>query len=159
MKLIELSDGHLVLVDDDDFEYLNQFNWFPKFEKNTNSYYAYRNDGVEPNRNSIYMHREIIGTPKGMICDHINHITLDNRKENLRNVSIGQNNMNRRLNRNSPFGERCIHKNGRYFAVHIKQNGKLVVNKTFKTLNMAIEYRNQELPKYRGEFAYQGESL
>ena len=39
------------IVDDEDFEYLNQFKWFL-----SNSGYAYRSDG----KRFIYMHDEVI---------------------------------------------------------------------------------------------------
>jgi hypothetical protein len=47
------------------------------------------------------MHREIMGTPEGMVCDHVNHNGQDNRQRNLRNCTVAQNNLNRRHYRNS----------------------------------------------------------
>ncbi|WP_316569240.1 HNH endonuclease [Neobacillus sp. YIM B06451] len=43
----------------------------------------------------IYLHRFIMNTPDGMVTDHLNHNTLDNRKSNLRNATISQNQQNR----------------------------------------------------------------
>ena len=74
------------LVDDDDFEYLNQWKWCVL--KAPKTFYVVRSDPL------IYMHREVVHAPKGKVTDHINHDGLDNRKENLRICSIQQNNMN-----------------------------------------------------------------
>ncbi|MCE7699722.1 MAG: HNH endonuclease [Methanobacterium paludis] len=47
-------------------------------------------------RKTIIMHRLIMGAPKGMVVDHINHNGLDNRKSNLRVVTHRQNMQNRK---------------------------------------------------------------
>jgi hypothetical protein len=42
------------------------------------------------------MHRYIMKVPKGLVCDHINHNGLDNRKSNLRICTRQQNTYNQR---------------------------------------------------------------
>lgn len=93
MKEIPLTQGKVTLVDDEDFDYLNQFKWCAKKDKKT--YYATREkrEGGKPHR--IYMHSLIIGTPKGMQTDHINGDGLDNRRKNLRIVTNRENSQNR----------------------------------------------------------------
>ena len=54
----------------------------------------------------LYLHHLIIGKPqKGKVVDHINHddirTGLDNRKDNLREVTVAQNQQNSRSNKNS----------------------------------------------------------
>lgn len=95
MKQIKLSQGKFALVDDEDFEWLNQFKWFAHYELRPNAFYANRNVPKEHKGEPVRMARLIMNTPKGMVCDHINGDTLDNRKSNLRNCSVAQNNMNR----------------------------------------------------------------
>src|SRR5690348_9287785 len=43
----------------------------------------------------IGLHRWIMNDPEGLVVDHINNDTLDNRKMNLRVVTIQQNSQNR----------------------------------------------------------------
>lgn len=43
----------------------------------------------------IRMHRVIADTPDHLEVDHTNHDTLDNRRQNLKNVTHGENNSNR----------------------------------------------------------------
>lgn len=80
-----------VLIDDEDFEKVKQYNWWIK--KNN---YVYTNTRGSKNRTSIYLHRLIVECPEGKDVDHINHNPLDNRKSNLRVVTRSQNNFNKR---------------------------------------------------------------
>ena len=47
----------------------------------------------------VEMHRQILNTPEGVLVDHINHNGLDNRRANLRLVTIEQNSWNKRKQR------------------------------------------------------------
>lgn len=66
---------------------------------------------------NLHMSRVILGTDE--FVDHINHNTLDNRKENLRVVTKSQNQMN------SNHHGVTITKSGKYYA-YIKKNGKML---------------------------------
>lgn len=93
MREIKLSNGMATIVDDEDFEELNKYNW--RVKKANNTYYARRCiKGITCKQIDVFMHRCIIDIPKGMFCDHINHNGLDNRKENLRAVTTRQNAQN-----------------------------------------------------------------
>lgn len=93
-KKIGLTRGKYAIVDDEDFEEMNKFKWYA--QKIRKDYYACRTphlkmeDGKQIKK-TILMHRAIINCKKGLIVDHINHDSLDNRKENLRIVSNRQN--------------------------------------------------------------------
>ena len=76
MAEIRLSDGQVALIDDEDFERLNQYPWCV-----TNGY-AMRKVGGE----AVYMHREILGAGPDQECDHANLNRLDNHRTNLRSV-------------------------------------------------------------------------
>lgn len=77
-KLISLTKDLFAIVDDSDFAWLNQFNWFSHRDKL--KWYAVRkhDNKQEP------MHKTIMNTPTGMTVDHINGNSLDNRRSNLR---------------------------------------------------------------------------
>ena len=96
MKTIPLTQGKVALVDDEDFEWLNQWKWFAQKSKQT--YYAQRHvwKGKGEKKEVICMHRLILGCKKGQITDHINGNGLDNRRGNLRIVTYLQNSWNRR---------------------------------------------------------------
>ena len=109
MKKIKLTQNKFALVDDEDFEYLNQFKW----QLNDNGY-AVRSEhiylGINKYKNNhIRMHREINKTPKELFTDHINRNKLDNRKSNLRTVTKSENAINTKLNSNNASGYKGIY--------------------------------------------------
>jgi len=95
MKEIKLTQGKVAFVDDEDFEYLNQFKWHAV--KNRNTFHAKRNKSIKHNkpRELLYMHREIINAPKNLMVDHRDHNGLNNQRSNLRLCNNSQNHMNR----------------------------------------------------------------
>lgn len=92
MKTIPLSQNKFALVDDEDFDFLNQWKW--SFRSN----YASRADYTDKNniKWTVLMSRVLMDNPEGMHVDHINGNTLDNRKRNLRVCTTGQNQCNSR---------------------------------------------------------------
>lgn len=99
MKEIPLSKGAVTIVDDDMFDYLNQWKWhLSRFG------YAVR----KPGASQIYMHRLIMGSTKGMATDHINRDKLDNRIENLRTCTTSENMMNRGKQTNNTSGYKGV---------------------------------------------------
>lgn len=89
MKQILLTQGKVALVDDEDFERVNQYKWqYSPAGKG----YAKRGKQIKLGFwkykvITILMHRYIMGVenePRGVEIDHINRNPLDNRKANLR---------------------------------------------------------------------------
>ena len=148
MKKIQLTRGQVALVDDEDFEYLNQWLWTA--QPNGSNYYALR-------YKHIWMHRVIMKTPKGMYTDHINHNGLDNRKANLRICSRSQNLRNQKLSKNNTSGYKGVHwkKNQRKWLSKISLNGTQLVLGLFTAKKEAAKVYNEAAKKYYGAFAYQ----
>jgi hypothetical protein len=84
MRQIKLNRGYVTLVDDEDYEYLNQFKWY----LNSNGYAR----TTSPQR--MYMHALINKPPVGLQTDHVNRDKLDNRRSNLRSVTPLENSRN-----------------------------------------------------------------
>lgn len=100
MRYIKLTQGMRAKVDDEDYARLAAFSWQVQVGQYTN--YAVRlSRGTQ---RTIYMHREIMGTPDGLYTDHKNRNGLDNRRSNLRNVDGTQNNLNRRIRKDNKSG-------------------------------------------------------
>ncbi len=95
MKEIPLTQDKVALVDDQDYEWLNQWKW--TYTSRGCTGYAYRNvyQGSRYVR-CVFMHRFILNPPPGLETDHINGNGLDNRRCNLRACTHIQNSWNSR---------------------------------------------------------------
>ena len=94
MKTIQLTQGQVALVDDEDFDMLNQFKWCA--QKDGNNFYAIRGIRVGRRTQTIHMHRLIMGSPIGLEIDHKDGNGLNNQRNNLRVCTRSQNQMNKR---------------------------------------------------------------
>lgn len=163
MKLIELGrtslakrKGYFTMVDDEDYEYLNQFNWH--LQKDAKGYcYAIRHLKGN-NKTEIRMHRELMKlTDKKLFVDHINHNGLDNQKSNLRICTRSQNMANRRKHKKATskyFGVGLgWYNEKRTWRARIRKDNKVMHIGWFKNeLDAALAY-NEAAIKYHGEFA------
>jgi hypothetical protein len=154
MKSIPLTQGMSSKVDDADFDSLNQHKWH--FMTTSKHGYASRRDA---NGKTIYMHREIMNTSKGMVTDHINNNGLDNRRSNLRVCTSSQNNSNRVPTAKSGFKGvyEWINKGITYWRVDmfqkVKGKNKRVYCKYHKNpIDAAIDY-NRKATELYGSFA------
>lgn len=103
------------IIDADMFDYMNQFSWHLKISPTSTYIVAHIpvgmkvpfrviNSYVTKQRKSgklykyllrkTYMHWVVLTPPKGLMIDHINRNTLDNRRENLRIVTRSENRKN-----------------------------------------------------------------
>ena len=89
MKKIKLTKGKYAIVDDDNYEWLNQWKWCAR-EKG-DLVYAGRNDWLNKRNHILTMQHQIMGVPTSQEIDHINGNPLDNRVNNLRTCSHRQN--------------------------------------------------------------------
>lgn len=93
-KLIELTKGMRAIVDEDDFDYLNQWKWhYGASGYAVREQYLGMKDGKKV-RKTILMHRVLLHAPQGVDVDHKNGHRLDNRYENIRLATRSQNKAN-----------------------------------------------------------------
>ena len=100
MKKVQLTKNQIALTDNEDFERVNQFKWYALWNPCTQSYYATGYTDVS-NKTLVGMAGFIMSCSIDKITDHINHITLDNQKHNLRVCTRSENSQNCRLRTNS----------------------------------------------------------
>ena len=119
-----MTKGLFVKVDPEDYIWLSQFRWHCKVNKD--AVYAVRTIQVKGRSQRIYLHRLLMNTPAGMVCDHINHDGLDDRKADLRNCTTAQNNANRRSAASSSSKYIGVSRDRRRnkWVAHIKINGE-----------------------------------
>jgi len=128
MKEIPLTQGQIALVDDVDYDWLNQYKWFAHKNHSGNFYAARHSPGKDGKQLSISMAREILGLKQGdpRQADHIHRITLDNRRNNIRICTHQQNQRNRKPFSNTTSKFRGVHwdKRKRKWRASITVNGK-----------------------------------
>jgi hypothetical protein len=127
-RIIPLTRGQTALVSAIDFGWINQWNWYAKWEKSAKRFYAARAFRVGSKNQQVLMHRQILGIQIGekIKGDHRDpSATLDNRRSNLRLATGTQNNANSRLRVDNTTGFKGVTKTkkGRFMA-QIRTNGK-----------------------------------
>lgn len=151
MKEIKLTQGLVALVDDEDFEYLNQWKWHAHRE--VNNIYAFRT----PKYNEVIrMHRVVLNvTDKNIEVDHRDRNGLNNQKYNLRKATHAQNGANRRPSKNSTskyLGVYWSRERNRWCA-SISKNYKTYLIGRFITEEEAALAYNKKAIELHGEFA------
>ena len=148
--MIPLTQGKFTIVDAEDYDRLNRYQWYACKCKST--YYAGRVEGGR----TIRMHREIMRAPKGVLVDHINHNGLDNRKSNLRLCTNAQNCYNQRASSNGSSRYKGVswHKCSRKWSARIRCEGKFYNLGDFEDeIEAAMVYDDKAVELF-GEFAY-----
>jgi hypothetical protein len=153
-RKIRLTEGKYALVDQQDFYWLNNFDWFTKI--NCKSFYAVRldNNGTK-GLTIVSMHRQIMNFPKGLDVDHRNRDGLDNQRSNLRIATHSENNCNqaKRKNTSSRFVGVCFSKRCKRWVAYIAMNRKRMWIGYFDNEIDAAKAYDEAAKKYHGEFA------
>jgi hypothetical protein len=150
MAEIPLTKGRVAIVDDDMYDYLNQWKWF--YHVNGYALRTYKENGKSKKER---MHRAVINAPSGYDVDHINGNKLDNRKSNLRVATRSQNNYNKSVQSNSTSGFKGVswstQKNKWRARIHVD---KQEINLGFfeYTIDAVMAY-NEAAMKYHQSFA------
>ena len=109
--------NQIAFVDDTDFEKVNQYRWsvLSVKLKNGTKFYA------QCNKLKIRMHQFILKKArKGYVIDHINGNSLDNRRENLREATLSQQNQNK-ASKNEYLGVSWNENNKKYQCHALKE--------------------------------------
>jgi hypothetical protein len=149
MKEIILSQGKVALVDDEDYEYLNQWKWCAV--KSRYTFYASRGIMRDGKWTSERMHRVILNPRERELIDHRDHDGLNNQKSNLRICTNGQNQMNKRPA--SATGYKGVYKDFGKYKASIEFNNKRLLLGVYRTPEEAALAYNEAAKKYHGEYA------
>ena len=154
-RRIYLGEGKYTIVDPRDFYWLNNFHW--TLDGNGEHIYAVRNImKAGAGTKTISLHREIMSHPKGLLVDHRNTDTLDNRRSNLRLATHSQNSCNRRKTSSktsSRFRGVCFDKSRGRWSAHIRFHGKRMRLGRFKNEIDAAKAYDAAALEYHKEFA------
>jgi hypothetical protein len=152
MRKIPLTQGKFALVDDCDFDSLNQFKWCAGVNKKV--WYARRSYRKNGKKINIKMHRYIMGFPSSGI-DHKNGDGLDNRRSNLRIATNSQNLANRGITSRNTSGFKGVtwNKASNKWQAQIRVSNNNIYLGCFSDLLEAHQSYINAARKYFGEFA------
>lgn len=161
MKTVRLAGkkaaGRVVLVDDKDFDLVNDYGWFVFDQKRRGRLhgpYAATNVTLPDGRRTmIYMHKLITGWPQ---TDHINHDGLDNQRANLRPATQAQNRHNGRpyARGTSQYKGVSWNRERRAWVAQITRSGRVCnLGRFFSETDAARAYDAAAREAY-GEYAY-----
>lgn len=156
-KEIKLTREKFAIVDDEDYERLNQWKWHC-----TTRGYAMRTEHLDKdNKRGILMHRFIIGAVKGEEVDHINRDTLDNRRINLRLCTRIENSHNiaklALCRAKSKYKGVSLNIGNNKWEVKISNNKQKIFVGYFTDELAAANAYNYYAKEYFGEFVYLNE--
>lgn len=145
------SGKYIALVDDEDFERVNAFNW--SLLKSNNKLYAVRQKQVDKKIEAITMHSFIMNRK---IVDHVDFNGLNNQKHNLRLCTLSENMMNRRPFVGSSSKYKGVYTNtkgDKYYAQITKSHKQMHLGTFTSEIEAAMEYDKMAKELF-GEFAF-----
>lgn len=154
MKEIKITKGQVAIVDDEDYNFLNRFNWCAS--KCGNSYYAVSHYHHKGKKYKHYMHRVIMMiSEETIVVDHRDFDTLNNQRNNLRVCGKQQNQWNRKSNKHSSskYLGVCLHGNKKGWMAQITKDRKHNYLGYFKTEEQAALAYNKAATELFGEFS------
>lgn len=165
--LVELTHGQVAVIDAEYLAYVCTAGspvWRAHWDRCTESYYAVRTVRVGQKRTVEFMHR-VVATLAGIAphlqVDHRKHVTLDNRKSQLRGSTRAQNHMNQLVRSDSAVQLKGVGfartMRSRPFRATIRLQGKSQHIGYYATAEEAHEAYVKRAAELFGTFAHDGQ--
>ncbi len=155
VKEIRLTRGFVALVDSEDFDRISGFKWYASSSIKQEPY-AIRSVYEGGSYKHVHMHREIMNAPHGLVVDHKNHNSLDNRKSNLRLATTRENTHNQRKPKDNTSGFKGVYwdKRKKKWRARLINDGRFVELGYFLDIEKAAKAYDEAAKKYHGLFAH-----
>lgn len=143
------------MVDDEDYEFLNQWKWKADITAD-GGIYARRQEIVNGKRKTFTIHRMILKLPeKQGGVDHKDRNSLNNQKSNLRMANDHQNGGNRDANANNTSGYKGVTwcRGGKKWLAQIMVKRQNYYLGLFEDIKDAARAYDQAAEKFFGEYA------
>jgi hypothetical protein len=151
LEKIKLTRGKYTIVDDEDYDFLMHFKWYPiKSPKDIFYAVSWCKYGT------IYMHRIVLELEDPKIhIDHIDRDGLNNQKSNLRMATHAQNQHNVPFRRDNTSGYKGVsfYKPYNKYIAHIQFNGKNIHLGYYDTAIEAAMAYDEAAKELHGDFS------
>jgi hypothetical protein len=158
MPEIELTQGKVALVSEEDFEYLNQWKWhYHHSGYAIRSVHSSGNAKIKIGMHRVIMERVLGGPiPAGYEVDHIDGGRLNNQRKNLRLATRAQNRMNSIVRHDSLSQYKGVQQNKQgCWVARIRIDGRLIRLGSFADKEDAARAYDAKAKTEFGEFARQ----
>jgi hypothetical protein len=152
LAYVPLGKGKEAVIDATDVWLVEHRNW-------SVTVHGYARTAIEsdkrPSGTAIFMHRFLIGAPKGTYVDHIDGDKLNNTRANLRLCTMAENQANRSAQSNNKTGYKGVSfckKTGRYRAQLVNESRIYRIGR-FDTAEEAARAYDAVAKQTAGEFA------
>jgi hypothetical protein len=153
---VKLPSGEIAVISEQDKDRVSSHKWYVAKKNNGKKYIYAFTQNSEGKKTFLYLHRLILALQPsdGMIADHINGDTFDNRRENLRVATPAQNNWNskKKGGSNKYKGISLIKETGMW-DVRINANNRRYYLGHYRTEEEAALAYNKAAYELHGEFA------
>lgn len=140
-----------LIIDSRDLEYVLELpvnKWNASKPRQSGKYYA---KGYVRGDDSRYFHRQLFKPEKGMVVDHIDGNPLNNKRENIRIVTLAENNRNIRRKRGRdkdlPIGIDKVQRTYYTYAATVMRDGETYFIGDYPSIEEATRAREEFIKK------------
>ena len=144
MKILKITGGE-VLLDNDDYERLKDYNW-----RVSDQGYAIRHVEQKGKQTNIKLHSYILENQPGLSVDHIDRNPLNNQRSNLRLVTQREQVINRGMMKNNTSSVKGVVYHIRFhkWQAQIGHNNKMIFLGRFDDFDEAVTARKNAEKQY-----------
>jgi hypothetical protein len=155
MKEVPLTKGQVMFVDDADYALATTRRWCAVWDEHSQSYRAKGNIKTSGGYKQVTFHRWLLNAPPESQVDHRDGNPLNNQRENLRLATHGQNQQNKKRQRNNLSGFKgvCYVTAKRKYKAYISKDGKRYNLGYFGTAQEAADAYAEMAKELHQEFA------